>query len=61
MLKEFDKLPTSKEAKDMCDGDYIYCYINMLLDDEENEDSEFEVNANFDIKKFSLPGYDTRC
>ncbi len=41
-------LPTSKEAKEMCDGDYLYCYINMMLDDEEYEDYEFEVNENFD-------------
>ena len=45
-------MPTSKEAKDMCDGEYIYCYINMMLDDEESENSEFEVNTNFDINKF---------
>lgn len=41
-------LPTSKEAKEMCDGDYLYCYINMMLDAEEYEDYEFEVNENFD-------------
>lgn len=48
VLKEFNVLPTSKEAKEMCDGDYLYCYINMMLDDEEYEDYEFEVNENFD-------------
>ena len=61
MLKDFNKLPTSKEAKDMCDGDYIYCYINMLLDDEEDESLEFEVNANFDIKKFDVSKYNVGC
>lgn len=54
-------MPTSKEAKDMCDGDYIYCYINMLLDDEEDESLEFEVNANFDIKKFDVSKYNVGC
>lgn len=35
----------------MCEGDYIYCYIHMLLDDEP-EGIEEGINENFDENKF---------
>lgn len=47
----FGSLPTSDEAKKMCEGDYIYCYIHMLLDGE-TEGIEEGINENFNKDKF---------
>lgn len=35
----------------MCEGDYIYCYINMLLDQEGVYDEE-GINLSFDEDEF---------
>ena len=51
VLKGFGSLPTSYDARNMCEGDYIYCYIHMLLD-EEPEGIEEGINENFDENKF---------
>lgn len=51
VLKEFKTLPSSKSAKSMLEGDYIYCYANMLLDKGE-ETAESDINPNFDKKEY---------
>lgn len=51
VLKEFNTLPTSEDARKMCEGDYVYCYIHMLLD-SENKYSEEGINTNFSEDEF---------
>lgn len=41
----------------MCEGDYIHCYINMLLDEESNNYEE-DINFGFDEKEFLKRGGD---
>lgn len=38
VLKAFGALVTEQRAKDMTDGDYLYCILNQWLDDEEELD-----------------------
>ncbi len=35
VLRCFGALPTEKRARDMTDGDYLWCAVNLLLDEEE--------------------------
>ncbi len=35
MLREFRALPTEARAADMTDRDYLYCILQLWLDDEE--------------------------
>lgn len=35
MLKAFGALPTEERAKRMTDRDYLWCGVNLLLDEEE--------------------------
>lgn len=35
VLRLFGALPTEKRARDMTDGDYLWCAVNLLLDEEE--------------------------
>lgn len=35
MLKTFGALPTEERAKVMTDRDYLWCAVNLLLDEEE--------------------------
>ena len=35
VLREFRVLPNEARARSMTDSDYLYCFINMRLDDEE--------------------------
>ena len=35
MLRAFGALPTEARAREMTDGDYIYCVLHMTLDEEE--------------------------
>lgn len=35
MLRIFQALPTEKRAREMTDRDYLWCALNLLLDEEE--------------------------
>lgn len=35
MLREFGALPTEVRAQEMTDRDYLWCALNLMLDDEE--------------------------
>lgn len=35
VLRSFGALPTEKRAKAMTDADYLFCAVNLLLDEEE--------------------------
>ena len=35
VLRAFSALPTEERARDMTEGDYLYCVMQMLLDQEE--------------------------
>lgn len=35
VLRQFGALPTEERAKEMTDGDYLWCAVNLLLDEEE--------------------------
>lgn len=35
VLREFGALPTEKRARDMTEEDYLWCAVNLLLDEEE--------------------------
>ena len=35
MLKTFGALPTEERAREMTDRDYLWCALNLLLDEEE--------------------------
>ena len=35
MLRTFHALPTEARVREMTDGDYLYCALQMLLDQEE--------------------------
>ncbi len=35
VLRQFGALPTEERAKAMTDGDYLWCAVNLLLDEEE--------------------------
>ena len=35
VLKKFGVLPSEERAKKMTDGDYLYCVLQMMLDEEE--------------------------
>lgn len=35
MLKAFGALPTEARAREMTDRDYLWCALNLLLDEEE--------------------------
>lgn len=45
VLREFGVLPTSRQARDMTDGDVLFCAAAM-------EDGSEGVNPNFDTKRF---------
>lgn len=38
MLRAFGALPTEARAREMTAGDYLWCAVNLLLDDEETLD-----------------------
>ena len=35
VLRQFGALPTEERAREMTDGDYLWCAVNLLLDEEE--------------------------
>lgn len=35
VLRQFGALPTEERARAMTDGDYLWCAVNLLLDEEE--------------------------
>lgn len=35
MLREFGVLPSEARAREMTDGDYLYCLVHLELDGEE--------------------------
>lgn len=35
MLREFQALPTEERAREMTDRDYLWCLLQMTLDEEE--------------------------
>lgn len=35
MLKRFAALPTEERVKAMCERDYLWCALHLLLDEEE--------------------------
>ena len=35
MLREFGALPTEKRVREMTDRDYLWCLLQMTLDEEE--------------------------
>lgn len=35
MLREFRALPTEKRVREMTDRDYLWCFLQMTLDEEE--------------------------
>lgn len=35
VLRQFGALPTEERARAMSDGDYLWCAVNLLLDEEE--------------------------
>lgn len=38
VLREFGALPTEKRARNMTEEDYLWCAVNLLLDEEEELD-----------------------
>ena len=38
VLRCFGALPTEERARKMTDGDYLWCAVNLLLDEEEEAD-----------------------
>lgn len=38
MLRHFHALPTEDRVRRLTDGDYLYCALNLLLDQEEQLD-----------------------
>lgn len=57
VLNSFKTLPSSYAAKKMTELDYIYCYVNMLIDQEsESEYNEKSVNENFNIEVYKDKG-----
>lgn len=51
IMRELGVLPTA--ARDMTDRDYIYCGLNLLLDDEERSTAVGAVNPGFDENRFA--------
>lgn len=51
VLKKFNKLPSDLSVKNMSEYDYIYCYIHMLLDNE-NSYTEGSSNISFDAEEY---------
>lgn len=35
MLQSFGALPTEARVKDLCERDYLWCALHLLLDEEE--------------------------
>lgn len=35
VLREFRVLPSERRAREMTDGDYLYCLVQLMLDEEE--------------------------
>lgn len=35
MLREFRALPTEKRAREMTDRDFLWCLVNLSMDEEE--------------------------
>ena len=46
VLSRFHALPNSRAARRMGDGDFLYCWIHMLLDWEEEDDDWQEQSQN---------------
>ena len=38
VLRAFGVLPSEKRAKDMTEGDYLYCVLQLMLDEQEQLD-----------------------
>ncbi len=51
VLKKFNKLPNEKAVKEMTEQDYLYCYINMILDREISY-GECSFNTSFDMNEY---------
>ena len=39
MLRTFGALPTEARAREMTDRDFLWCALNLMLDDEEALDA----------------------
>jgi|GEM_PF-4574124 len=48
VLRAFQRLPTDDGVEKMGEGDYLYCYLNLLLDEEDGGFEEGGYNADFD-------------
>lgn len=51
VLKKFNKLPNEEAVKKMTEQDYLYCYINMILDNETSY-GDYAFNASFDMNEY---------
>lgn len=55
-MQRFNKLPSEPAVRAMTESDYLYCYINMVLDDEENQQwgarQEYVFNESFDSDEY---------
>lgn len=55
-MQRFNKLPSDPAAMAMTESDYLYCYINMVIDDEENSQGcscqEYVFNESFDLDEY---------
>lgn len=57
VLNHFKELPSSNWAKEMTEYDFIYCYVNILLDENESDDySEKNINENFNLSEYRSKG-----
>lgn len=58
VLCKFAALPTNDDVKKMCDSDYLYCYIHMLLDSEDGPCDSIEIgfNTEYDFKNYIEKG-----
>lgn len=51
VMRELGVLPTAAAA--MTDRDYIYCGLNLLIDEEEKRSADSVVNPAFDEQRFA--------
>ncbi len=47
VLRAFNRLPTDADVRAMSEGDYLFCYLNLLLDEEGEGWEEGGRNTGF--------------
>ena len=47
-MRAFNRLPTDRSVREMSEGDFLFCYLGLLMDEEGDEWEERAVNADFE-------------